>query len=79
MTIVYYVTHVTDRGRVDASRAEHQVYADALHEHDRLVMGGPLLGDDGRPSGVPLVYEVASKQAYALPRSISRNPTSTTF
>jgi uncharacterized protein YciI len=62
MTIVNYATYVTDRGRVDASRAEHQVYADALREHDRLVMGGPLLGDDGRPSGVLLVYEVASKQ-----------------
>jgi uncharacterized protein YciI len=62
MTIVNYATYVTDRGRVDASRAEHQVYADALREHDRLVMGGPLLGDDGRPCGVLLVYEVASKQ-----------------
>jgi uncharacterized protein YciI len=62
MTFVNYATYVTDRGRVDASRSEHQVYADALREHDRLVMGGPLLGDDGRPSGVVLVYEVASKQ-----------------
>ncbi len=62
MTIVNYATYVTDRGRVNASRAEHQVYADALREHDRLVMGGPLLGDDGRPSGVLLVYQVASKQ-----------------
>jgi uncharacterized protein YciI len=62
MTFVNYATYVTDRGRVDASRSEHQVYADALREHDRLVMGGPLLGDDGRPSGVLLVYEVASKQ-----------------
>ena len=62
MTIVNYATYVPDRGRVDASRAEHQVYADALREHDRLVMGGPMLGDDGRPRGVLLVYEVASKQ-----------------
>ncbi|RDK08522.1 YciI family protein [Cupriavidus lacunae] len=70
MTIVNYATYVTDRGRVDASRAEHQVYADALREHDRLVMGGPLLGDDGRARGVLLVYEVASKQqAETLVRS----------
>lgn len=62
MTIVNYATYVADRGRVDASRAEHQAYADALREHDRLAMGGPLLGDDGRPRGVLLVYQVASKQ-----------------
>jgi uncharacterized protein YciI len=62
MTVVNYATYVTDRGRVDASRTEHQVYADALREHGRLAMGGPLLGDDGRPSGVLLVYEVASRQ-----------------
>jgi len=62
MTIVNYATYVQDRGRVDASRAEHQAYADALREHDRLVTGGPLLDDDGRPSGVLLVYDVASKQ-----------------
>lgn len=62
MTVVNYATYVTDRGRVDASRAAHQAYADALREHDRLVMGGPLLDDDGRPRGVLLVYSVASKQ-----------------
>ena len=62
MTIVNYATYVQDRDRVDASRAEHQAYADALREHDRLVMGGPLLDDDGRPRGVLLVYEVASKR-----------------
>jgi uncharacterized protein YciI len=62
MKVVNYATYVQDRHRVDASRAEHQAYADALREHDRLVMGGPLLDDDGRPRGVLLVYEVASKE-----------------
>ncbi len=62
MKIVNYATYVQDRNRVDASRAEHQAYADALREHDRLVMGGPLLDDDGRTRGVLLVYQVASKQ-----------------
>jgi uncharacterized protein YciI len=62
MTVVNYATYVQDRGKVDASRAEHQAYADALREHDRLVMGGPLLDDEGRPRGVLLVYEVASEQ-----------------
>lgn len=62
MKVVNYATYVQDRRRVDASRAEHQAYADTLREHDRLVMGGPLLGDDGRPHGVLLVYEVASKE-----------------
>ncbi len=61
MKIVNYAMYVQDRGRVDASRAEHQAYADALREHDRLVIGGPLLDDDGRPRGVLLVYDVASK------------------
>jgi uncharacterized protein YciI len=62
MTVVNYARYVPNRARVDASRAEHQVYADALRTHNRLVMGGPLLGDDGRPSGVLLIYQVASKQ-----------------
>ncbi|MHC8381871.1 YciI family protein [Pseudomonas sp. LB3P14] len=62
MKIVNYAMYVQDRARVDASRAEHQTYADRLREHDRLVMGGPLLDDDGRPSGVLLVYDVESKQ-----------------
>lgn len=62
MKVVNYAMYVQDRSRVDASRAEHQAYADALREHDRLVMGGPLLDDDGRPCGVLLVYDVASKQ-----------------
>jgi uncharacterized protein YciI len=62
MKVVNYAMYVQDRDRVDASRAEHQLYADALREHNRLVMGGPLLDDDGRPSGVLLVYDVASKQ-----------------
>jgi uncharacterized protein YciI len=62
MKIVNYAMYVQDRGRVNASRAEHQAYADALREHERLVMGGPLLDDDGSPRGVLLVYEVASKQ-----------------
>jgi uncharacterized protein YciI len=62
LNIVNYAMYVQDRDRVDASRAEHQAYADALREHDRLVMGGPLLGDDGRARGVLLVYDVASEQ-----------------
>ncbi|NPT56594.1 hypothetical protein GNZ13_18875 [Paraburkholderia sp. 5N] len=62
MKIVNYAMYVQDRDRVDASRAEHQAYADALREHDRLVMGGPLLDDDGRSRGVLLVYDVVSKQ-----------------
>lgn len=62
LKVVNYAMYVQDRHRVDASRAEHQAYADALREHDRLVMGGPLLDDDGRPRGVLLVYEVASKE-----------------
>ncbi|SOE87925.1 Uncharacterized conserved protein YciI, contains a putative active-site phosphohistidine [Burkholderia sp. YR290] len=62
MKVVNYATYVRDRGRVDASRAEHQAYADALREHDRLVMGGPLLDDGGRAQGVLLVYDVASKE-----------------
>lgn len=62
MKIVNYAMYVQDRDRVNASRAEHQAYADALRERDRLVMGGPLLDDDGRPRGVLLVYDVASTQ-----------------
>jgi uncharacterized protein YciI len=62
MKVVNYATYVQNRDRVDASRAEHQAYADALREHDRLVMGAPLLDDDGRSRGVLLVYDVASKQ-----------------
>ncbi len=61
LQIVNYATYVQDRDRVDAARAEHQAYADSLREHDRLVVGGPLLDNDGRPSGVLLVYDVASK------------------
>lgn len=62
MKIVNYAMYVQDQDRVNASRAEHVAYADALREHDRLVMGGPLLDDDGRARGVLLVYQVASKQ-----------------
>ena len=62
MKVVNYALYVPDRDKVDSSRAEHQAYADALREHDRLVMGGPLLDDDGRPRGVLLVYDVVSKQ-----------------
>lgn len=62
MKIVNYATYVQDRDRVGAARAGHQAYADALREHDRLVMGGPLLDDEGRTRGVLLVYEVASIQ-----------------
>jgi uncharacterized protein YciI len=62
MKIVNYATYVPDKGKVDASRVEHVAYADTLREHDRLVMGGPLLDDDGRARGVLLVYEVQSKQ-----------------
>ncbi|QUN32574.1 hypothetical protein KB879_33715 (plasmid) [Cupriavidus sp. KK10] len=62
MKIVNYAKYVHDQDRVNASRAEHVAYADALREHDRLVMGGPLLDDDGRAGGVLLVYQVASEQ-----------------
>ena len=40
MKVVNYARYVQDRHRVDASRGEHQASADALREHDRLVMGG---------------------------------------
>jgi len=62
LTIVNYATYVPDRNKVNASRAEHQVYADALRENGQLLTGGPILGDDGRPSGVLLVYSAASPQ-----------------
>lgn len=62
MKFVNYAMYVQDQGRVSASRAEHQAYADALREHDRLVTGGPLLDDDGQVRGVLLVYDVASKR-----------------
>ncbi|HEY1152042.1 MAG TPA: YciI family protein [Pseudoduganella sp.] len=62
LKVVNYATYVTDRNKVNASRAEHQVYADALRENGHLLTGGPLLGDDGRPSGVLLVYSAASPQ-----------------
>ncbi|MEW9585764.1 acetyl-CoA C-acyltransferase [Paraburkholderia sp. DGU8] len=62
MKVVNYATYVQDGGRVDAARAEHQNYADALREHDRLAIGGPLIGENGQSRGVLLVYEVASKQ-----------------
>lgn len=62
MKFVNYATYVRDQDKVDASRTEHVAYADALREHNRLVMGGPLLDDDGRASGVLLIYQVASKQ-----------------
>lgn len=61
MKVVNYATYVQDQGKVDASRAEHVAYDDALREHNRLVIGGPLLGDNGRPRGVLLVYQVSSK------------------
>lgn len=62
MKIVNYATYVQDKDRVNASRAEHVAYADALRKHDRLVMGGPLLDDAGHARGVLLIYQVASKQ-----------------
>lgn len=62
LTFANRASYVTDRSKVDVSRAEHQAYADSIREHDRLVMGGPLLGDDGRPRGLLLVYQVTSKQ-----------------
>jgi uncharacterized protein YciI len=67
---VNYATYVQERDRVNASRAAHQAYADALREHDRLVMGGPLLDDDGGARGVLLVYQVASiREAETLAQS----------
>ena len=62
LKIVNYATYVPDRNKVNASRAEHQVYADALRENGHLVTGGPILGADGRPSGLLLVYSAASPQ-----------------
>lgn len=62
MKVVNYATYVHDQTRVNASRAEHVAYADTLRENNRLVMGGPLLGDDGQARGVLLVYQVASTQ-----------------
>ncbi|CAG2155916.1 hypothetical protein LMG31506_05528 [Cupriavidus yeoncheonensis] len=62
MKFVNYATYVQDKGKVNASRAEHVAYADALRKHDRLVMGGPLLDDDGHARGVLLIYQVASQQ-----------------
>jgi uncharacterized protein YciI len=62
LKIVNYATYVPDRDKVIAARAGHWAYADALREHDRLAMGGPLLDDEGRPCGILLVYSVASKQ-----------------
>lgn len=70
MKVVNYAMYVKDHDIVNASRAEHQTYADALREHDRLVVGGPLLDDDKAPCGVLLVYEVASsEQAETLAQS----------
>ena len=62
LMFVNFATYVEDRNKVNASRAEHQVYADALRENGHLVTGGPILGDDGRPSGVLLIYSAASRQ-----------------
>lgn len=67
LTVANYSAYVADRSKVNAARAEHQLYADSMRLKNRLLMGGPLLGADGRPSGVLLVYQVASKpQAEAL-------------
>jgi len=62
LIVANYASYVADRGRVNASRPAHQVYADALRENNQLLMGGPLLGVDGRPNGLLLVYVVPSKQ-----------------
>ena len=52
-----------DLDRIAGARPAHFAYADRLRAQGGLVIGGPLLDDQGRRIGLLFVYEVVSRDA----------------
>jgi uncharacterized protein len=52
-----------DLDRIAGARQAHFAYADRLRTQGKLVIGGPLLDDEGRRIGLLFVYEAASPDA----------------
>jgi uncharacterized protein YciI len=52
-----------DLNRIADARAAHFAYADRLRVRGKLVIGGPLLDDQGRRIGLLFVYKAVSRDA----------------
>jgi uncharacterized protein len=52
-----------DLDRIAGARPAHFAYADRLRAQGKLVIGGPLLSDQGRRIGLLFIYEAASREA----------------
>jgi uncharacterized protein YciI len=52
-----------DLGRIAGARPAHFAYADRLRTRRELAIGGPLLDDQGRRSGLLFIYEAVSRDA----------------
>ena len=52
-----------DLDRIAAAREAHFAYADRLREQGELAIGGPLLDEQGRRTGLLFIYEAASRDA----------------
>jgi len=52
-----------DLDRIAGTRSAHFAYADRLRAQGGLVIGGPLLNDQGRRVGLLFIYEAVSRDA----------------
>src|SRR5215475_5742354 len=52
-----------DLDRIAGARPAHFAYADRLRAQGELTIGGPLLDDHGRRSGLLFIYEAVSRDA----------------
>src|SRR5262245_35095631 len=52
-----------DLDRIASTRPAHFAYADRLRAQGGLVIGGPLLDDQGRRIGLLFIYEAVSRDA----------------
>src|SRR5690242_5360772 len=50
-----------DLDRIASARPAHFAYADRLRAQGKLVIGGPLMDDQGRRIGLLFVYEAVSR------------------
>lgn len=68
MKFVNFVKY-RDLDRIASARPAHFVYADRLRAEGKLVIGGPLMDDQGRRIGLLFIYEAVSRdQALAFAR-----------
>ena len=60
-----------DLDSIAGDRAAQFAYADRLRTQGELAIGGPLLDDQGRRTGLLFIYAIASAKTDQLPRNVT--------